>query len=459
MRIAIVIIFVFSGFSSRGQWTYPEADSISYSLYQLKKWKELQHFAGELKKSDITFYYLDLRAGKAAFETGKWGLAEKYFKDAIAKNPDSEFAKENLFRIYLTTRRRKKTAAIFNTMSDSAKAGLSYRPQKAVEELYYESCVRSSDNPDSAGNGYYYFAALTHAVSPAFRIGHSYSLYQQELYWCRFTQHQYTIAPTLELNGDFELSLAAAFIQFKRELRVNYESILFTEHTVIPSPMGAVIRDSTVLQSTYLSGASVVSAVFPVASLGKRWRDLSFNIQLGAYLEEVSPDYDSVNTIIYKTRLAGPDGSVNYLEVREEDSSVLNKSMRNNHFQAGGGLDYTLRLNGKSWIRPGLEVHTSIIDNQYRFAWIPYLELIVHNKFSLFGYYLQKGPFQLSIFNGSQVYTTIDRINHRFSLSTGIALTARTGLSLTWQHEKITDAFTGMIYSYHSGYAGIHVKF
>ncbi|MFN0189934.1 MAG: tetratricopeptide repeat protein [Bacteroidia bacterium] len=458
MRAVILILFIFFGGTARAQLNYPEVDSLSYTYYLQKDWKALIRLADEAGKQEMNFYYLNIRAGIAAYELGRWTLAEKYFLEALIDNPGGTLSPEYLYKIYALNGMKSEAAKMIELLPDSIQRRLDFKRRKMFESLYLESGQRFSDNPDSVRNSYYYQLSSNHKLSPRFKLGQSLTFLQQDFQWTKFEQLQYTLTPVYYIGKSLEVSTAVSYIDFKRDLNLNYQSKSSVDHREFPTPNGPIIIDSSIVVNTSLLGNTKVQSLNLHFNLSYRWKEISLSAQAVYFTEKYMPFYDSVSSVIYRTEIGRPDGSFNTIDFETIDSRKITTAEIENTHQSGLSLDYTYRFSKNSWLRPGAEFHWVFRDAKSDFVWVPYMEFILLDKFSLLGYYLQKDFHPVSIFNGTHVFNNYDKINHRLSVTAGFGISPSVGISLTYQHDKITDSFTGYKYIYNSGYIGINIK-
>lgn len=440
------------------QISYPEADSISYQLYNGKDWSKLLRFAKETEKQGVKFYLLDIRAGIAAYELGRWSIAEFYFNEAREEYPAGYVAPEYLYWIYHFTGRKVEERNIAKALPDSISLRIGYKEHNYLENIYLEGGLRFSDNVDSAGHNYYYSLSANHKLNSRFSIYQNFTMFHQNLYWSKYEQQQYTIYPSYYLGKSWEVGAAVSLINFNRKLNVHYEGAELLDHRELFTPMGIVVRDSSLITLTDLKGKSIVRTLDLHLNINKRIHEFSFTGQAVLYAESVIPHYDSISTGIYRTVIIPPDGSVNTIDLTTVETHPINQVTTKMQYQLGGSIDYTLRFGKSIWLRPGIEAHAVLLEKSSEILLVPYMEFVMLNRFSLFGYYLQKGAYPASFFNGTHVFNTYDKYEHRISMSLGFALNAKTGISITYQNDKITDSFTGYRYSFNSGYIGLNVK-
>ncbi len=459
MRVVILISFLLLFSRLEAQVTFTGSDSISYQLYLQKNWKALHRFSEKAKRDGVEFYFLDLRSGIAAYELGRWHEAEKYFLAALQKNSYGYVAQEYLFWIYYITDKRKEADLMYQQLPETAKANIDYKRSKIFSGLYSEAGLRLSTKPDSVGSNYYYNLGLFHQLSPRLRIEQSFSIFRQEFYRSRFDQQQYILSGSYDLGKAWKLGGSVSLVNFYRNFNLTDEQRTLIEHVLVPSPMGMLMKDSTLIQITKRSGNTRTTEFNLHLNFSKRWREFTFDIQTAYLADNFIPRYDSITTNIYRTELTQMNSLIRTIDstgvqIKETYQSESISSV----FQVGFSTDYTFRCSENCWIRPGIEAHTVLQSNQTNQMLVPYLEFVYLHKFSLFAYYFQKDNFPASIFDGTQLYNTYDKINHRFSITAGVSLTKKTALCITYQNEKLTDRFSGIKYGYNSGYIGLNIK-
>lgn len=458
MRVAILILLLVCGFSVKAQFSYPEADSISFDLYQRKAWKELLKFSDQLNADSIEFYYLDLRKGIASYELGKWEESIRCFKEAMLKNPGSEVAALYLFKLYQSRGFRTEADAMFQLLSPEQKLELDYSSKNLLSSLFVESGLKVTSDKSVADNNHYGYLGMSHVFSPAFRIAHSLNRFEQQLNWSKFQQVQYSITPYMYLGKGWDISLNTGLIQFKRQLFASSSNSDLILRQQIQTPFGNSIKDSTFVSSLELSGEEHVFTSDFHLNLLKQWREFSFNLQSVYYSDYISPDYYSYSTEIYRTIISHSNGLVNIIDDAEYDSVKVSEKSVLRQFQLGSGLDYTLRFGKYYSLRAGVEFQFVLQDKEEHWVVLPFMEWVQLDKFSFFVYYFKKGFYPVSAFGGSTLFNTYDQINSRINLTGGIKLNRSTSVLLTYQHDSVTDAFSGADYKFDSGYIGIYIK-
>ena len=459
MRIAVlIIVLLFATEQTKAQLSYPEVDSISYQLYIQKEWKKLISFSKTANKVGLSFFYLDLRTGISAYELGRWNLSQRMLKIALERNPASYLASEYLFQIELLTGKKTEADRSYNALPDSVQQHLRYKRKRVFNELYVESGLRFSDNQDSVKDIHYYKVKFHHKISPRFQLAQTIELFDQKLYWSKFTQQQYMLTPIYYVGKSWELSSALTFIRFNRVLFFHNETRSLIEHVVTPTPNGLLVTDSLIILNSELKGETSVQSINIHVNVTKRWKEFSLRSQVAFYKQQYRPLYDSISTTIYRKEIIDPNGNVNRTDVVDSFFLPVSSSVSYDQFQIGGSIDYTLRLGKNFWMKPGVELHNVIHNGSSNFVVVPYLELVFLNRFSLFGYYLQKDYFPVSIFQGSHVFNSYDKLNHRLNVTVGIELSNRMTMYLTYQNEKVVDFLSRNEYFYNSGYLGLNIK-
>ena len=343
-------------------------------------------------------------------------------------------------------------------LPDSIIARIGYHEYLILENVYFEGGLRFSDNADSVGHNYYYTLNVQHKLNSRFSISQRITLFHQNLYWSNYEQQQYTLYPIFYIGKSWEISTAVSFINFNRKLNINYEFSELLDHREILTPMGIVVRDSSLITITDQKGKSNIRTLNLHVNINKRIREFNITGQAVLYTETVNPHYDSISTLIYRTVISPPNSSPSTIDLTTVDSQPIKKASTTKQYQLGGSIDYTFRIGKSIWLRSGVEGHTILQEKSQEILWIPYLEFVMLNRFSLFGYYLQKEGVPASFFNGTHVFNTYDKYEQRLSVSMGFALNKSIGISITYQNDKIKDSFSGYRYGFNSGYLGLNVK-
>lgn len=455
----LILLMIVSG-KVFAQSDYKTLDSLSYKLYTESRWKELASLGDTSLNFQPRFYYLDLRAGIAHYHLGHWNKAKRHLNTALELNPGSEFAAEHLFWIYYLEGRNREASQMAALLHDTIAKQLPLQSKPCIERLYLESGLRLSSKSDSAGNIPWYFADISGRLSPVIQLGLSFTAMKQQLYWSKLNQQQLSADVGIDIGKGWTGGISISGILFDRKSNIEYDYTTALGTIYIPLPGGLFVQRDSLAESRFrIEGHTSLTALNSHLRIYKNWNNFNIGLQAVAYTESVKPAYDSTVSTINKALFTYPDSNQIELFNSSEFTYPVNTREKNQQWQIGGSLDYTFRWTERTWIRPGCEVHIVLRDENNETIFIPYLELVMHRRLSLFAYYFEKGYYPVSAMDGQAVFNTIDKIKHRISITAGIAITQNTGLTITYQQEQLTDAFTGLNYSLNSAYAGLQINF
>lgn len=99
------------------QPSWHAADSASYAAYQAGEWHKVLEITDHSLSNGVDFYYLRVRAGKAAYELRKYRLAVLHFSEAYRMNTSDDFVNYWYYFALLESGRRDEaliTAARFD---------------------------------------------------------------------------------------------------------------------------------------------------------------------------------------------------------------------------------------------------------------------------------------------------------------------------------------------------------
>lgn len=201
------------------QKSLAQVDSLTYQLFQQKRWPDLIVESKQAIRNGIDYYYLRVRLGLAYFEKGNYHEAVNQFEKALSMNASEEYIKEYLYYSYLWAGRTAEAKIVTHDFSDQMKRKTGTQSWNFVEKLdlaYNYSGLtdpRAADNftvesvPSEDGFQYlprkhdYFYLGMQHHLHPRFSIYHGYSgLRASHL---RYTQSSGEVI----MNRDFQSSL------------------------------------------------------------------------------------------------------------------------------------------------------------------------------------------------------------------------------------------------------------
>lgn len=150
--IGFLIPFILKG-QAPGSFRY--SDSITYSLYLKKDWKNLVQKGNEALAAGHDYYYMRMRLGIAYFENKNYALSEKHFKRALEFNQGDNFAAEYLFYSSFLYGRTLQAWSLLSGMRPEAKKRIdaeSLIKRHSIEGEYFLSDSKSGAIIANPGN-------------------------------------------------------------------------------------------------------------------------------------------------------------------------------------------------------------------------------------------------------------------------------------------------------------------
>lgn len=95
--LSIISIFFVTSTSAQDRSGFKQIDSLTYSAYINKNYKELFEIGEKAIKQDIDYFYLRMRLGIAHFQQYQYRLAAKHFEQALQFNSSDSLAIEYLY--------------------------------------------------------------------------------------------------------------------------------------------------------------------------------------------------------------------------------------------------------------------------------------------------------------------------------------------------------------------------
>lgn len=101
-RSIFTIVLLFVGLNLHGQTSgsFKYTDSLTYSLYNEKRWDDLIAAGNSSIRTGLDYYYLRMRIGIAYYENKNYVRSAKHFRKALDFNVDDQVALEYLFYSY-----------------------------------------------------------------------------------------------------------------------------------------------------------------------------------------------------------------------------------------------------------------------------------------------------------------------------------------------------------------------
>ncbi len=173
--------------------TVDRVDSITWQLYQSGDWDGVLRETRASLRHSIDFYYLRVRAGKAAYEKKQYRLAAHHFQKAYAQNPNDDFVNYWYYYSLWLDGREDEADALFAAIGQATAQRLGLAPRSGVSYVLAEA--QYSANRDAKAlseSGWdtspaylayrgvyreqtYKAVGLDHRVTPTFHLFHGLS--------------------------------------------------------------------------------------------------------------------------------------------------------------------------------------------------------------------------------------------------------------------------------------------
>jgi len=225
-------------------------DSVTYNLYNQKKWNLLIKTGKNAIKNNIDYFYLELRIGIAFFEKKNYRKAIKYFENALKYNNDDNTTIEYLYYSYLLSNRESEAKLVYEKLPSSIKDSIRISQKKLIDYVYFEAGTGLSNNESKNGkidisgkeniygetdkynNFFYGHFGLAHSINKRISIYHGYNNLtidkQKEIWYGSSPQHlidkvliskyklyqnSYYINGRIQLNKGFSIIPAFHYIK------------------------------------------------------------------------------------------------------------------------------------------------------------------------------------------------------------------------------------------------------
>jgi len=433
------------------QETFREVDSSSYALYKAAAWDSLADFGTNAYAEGYDYYYLNLRTAIAFYELGNYAAALRFFERAYRNNSSDPVLKEYLFWSNYHLLHELEASRWYRLLDDSVRQGIPFRPKRRIDGLYAEGGVRIPLQSATAGPVSYAHLALQAYPIERLSLSQALSYTAQALNWGRFRQYQYYLRPEWRISRSTGIYLAGHWAHYHS--RLDYESLSIRTGTFSDNSQMGGHRVDTVLASAYrISGSYLEFDYLVQAGFGKTGKRYSVTPYVSYWLLKQNPDYtETFNDTLRIVEYRGPVVVGEFMDSSDSTSTpgsgyaaqwVLGMSAyyRLGKLTLGGDLKYTGNSDARYWF------------------FSPFLAWRVGEKWNITAYYFSKKNYPISLFSGYQLFNTFDEMQ-RVSLSTRYALTEKTELYLTLQHDRIADNLTGDPYEMNDLYLGINFKF
>ena len=128
------------------QSAWHAADSASYAVYLEGDWKKVLEITDKSLREGTDFYYLRVRAGKAAYELKKYRLAVLHFAEAYKNNPNDDFVNYWYYYALQLSGRREEAANLASRFDQGFAESMNIRQSRGITGLLVESSVSSNRN-------------------------------------------------------------------------------------------------------------------------------------------------------------------------------------------------------------------------------------------------------------------------------------------------------------------------
>ena len=218
----VLILLLANSMTGQERPDFVQIDSVTYNHYLNKNWKPVLKTGKLALKNDIDYYYLRMRMGIAALETGKPAIAAKHFQKALEFNQNDPVAQGYLYDSYLEMGKTNRAWKLAGTFNPAMKSSLNTR-MKAVESV------------DVMGG--YIFSNNYEKNSDLYLMGSDSLFGKQKMYGDERYLHaglRFNISPTV--------SLFASYNNINVQTRSNFEFITYKEGTTTIDTSWGYIR-------------------------------------------------------------------------------------------------------------------------------------------------------------------------------------------------------------------------
>lgn len=434
------------------QDSFQEVDSTSYQLYTDKNWQKLAQYGKAASEKGYDYYYLNVRTGIAFFELKDFEKAKVYFEKALQNSSASTFAKEYLFWCYSNLEEIPEAKKIHQSLPDSIQKRIDYDPSRIVDYIYAEGGIKMSNNKDASDNLMYGRVGINHQFSPRFSMYQQYTYMQQKAIWGDMKQHQYLLLPSLNLNKKWTISTALNYSNYQSNLHYN-DQATWKDRGSYSSDSGFYKVDSTISKHYTFEGAYNQNALLSQININKEVGGWSFTPHAAFYQVWGAPNYQKKITTknelaIIKVMTPPPP-----IFQTTHDSLYTDYKEKESYQQWQQGINVS--FNNDKTISWGADINFIYHKDFTSWNVIPYMRAKLSNNVSLFAYYVRKGNYVLSLFEGTQLLNSFDKINNKINITGGFKLSKQLELFTTYQHESVTDNLSLRDYQLNSVFIGL----
>jgi len=434
-KLTLTFTFLLIFFKSNAQLNYKKVDSISFALYQQKKWKNLTDFAKNPSVSPYDFYFLNLRFGIAFYQLKDYQKANIYFKRAIKNNSSSQVALEYLFWTNLFLKNEKKAQNYYQKLDKNRRDKINYSPKKFFDFIYFEGGKNLQENSNSKDGDITYFnIGLHHYITNNIVLYHSYFYQQQALEFSKYTLQRYYFNPTFLLKNNFELGLYGNLNLLNNT--INYKKTTqysFTEQNVT---INGVLYDKVTNGTENYSyiGTQNENEILVGAFISKLFKKLkivmSFSVSTKKTKTNVVEKKEGTENIVYL--LQGNEVSNDNFPFSNEN--IIQKDSISTKFNAGFAVGYQISK------KLGAQLNTNIIsfNNQIDINYIPSISYKISDKINITANFIQKGYNEYYYYNGLYLISNLGN-TQRFGVVSDISLTKNIDLYFIYQKDIIQN--------------------
>ncbi len=437
------------------QDSFQEVDSKSYKLYTEKKWEELSQYGKAASEKGYDYYYLNVRIGIAFFELKDFEKAKTYFEKALQNSSASTFAKEYLFWCYYNLEETSEARKIYRSLPDSIKKRMDYHPSRIVDYIYAEGGIKMSNNKDASDNLQYGRVGINHQFSPRFSIYHQYSYVQQKAIWGDMKQHQYLLLPSINFNKKWTISTALNYSNYQSNLDYN-DQATWKDKGSYSSDSGRYNVDSTINKHYIFEGMYQQNALLLQININKETRGWSFTPHVAVYQVWAIPDYQKTITTQNELAIIKVMGPPQPILQTTHDSLYIEYKDKEIYQQWQQGINVS--FNNDKITSFGADINFIYHQDFTKWSVIPYIRTRVSKNVSLFAYYVRKGNYVLSLFEGTQLLNSFDQINSKINITGEFKLFKKLELFTTYQYESVTDNLSLRDYQLNSLFIGLKFR-
>jgi hypothetical protein len=425
-------------------------DSISYKLYENKKWTDLIAFRKIAKKAGHDYHYMNLRIGIAYFHTNRYMKAEKYLRRAYKQNSGSKLTAEYLYATALENENILLAGSVHeNTQNDTIQF------TKPISSLTAEGGIKASNNKIAAGDITYYSLGVGHL--PFKKL----SLFQNFLYqfqnnniWGKYKQYQYYIGASLYLGKNWTFDASAHLHQYQSVIDYSFSNI--TQITKQPAFPGDYKTDSIYAKHNVLNGNYKQTGVYYYAGFTRRSGGFKFSPFIQINTEQANSDILNTSWVVEKVIKSKP--MIQPIESTTfKDSTELLFKVPSSLFTSVAGVN--MEFTGKYEVCTfGFTLYKPFSDYSKRISLSPYLKVNA-KRFHFFLSYFSKQSVGFSEFYGSVLVNTYDIIHQRINAHVTYDITKKINIGLLYQYENKTDILSYMKYSTNMFSVNLNYKF